>query len=114
MAYRKKNHRPKWTIYKHELDKNKKCLSVDNFGILLSLDYRVPAAFAGLCKGLKYLPKIQYFILDYPNVTEFSIFKTVFWADQQHWPMSENNITKMNSICVWWHIFSPNFHRMRV
>ena len=27
---RKKGPRPKWTIYKHEPDKNKKCLSVNN------------------------------------------------------------------------------------
>ena len=32
--FRKKGSRPKWTIYKHESEKNKKCLRVGNFGIL--------------------------------------------------------------------------------
>ena len=31
---RKKGSRPKWTIYKHVSDNSKKCLSVDNSGIL--------------------------------------------------------------------------------
>ena len=29
-----KGPRPKWIIYKHESGKNKKCLSVNNFGFL--------------------------------------------------------------------------------
>ena len=35
--YLKKGSRPKLTIYKHESDKSKKCLSVSNFGILFSV-----------------------------------------------------------------------------
>ena len=41
------------------------------------------------------------FILVYPNVTKILIFETVFWASLQHCPMSENNVTKVNGICVW-------------
>ena len=33
-TYRKKGPRPRWTIYKNELNKNKRCLSVSIFGIL--------------------------------------------------------------------------------
>ena len=51
----KKGPRPKWTIY------------VNNFGILC----RLPVAYNGLCRGLKYSLKVPYIILDYPNVAGF-------------------------------------------
>ena len=39
--FQKKDPRPKWTIYKHESGKNKKCLSVGNFGILSVFAYHL-------------------------------------------------------------------------
>ena len=50
-------------------------------------------------KRPKYLPKILSINLDYPNLARFLIFETL-WAIQKH-SMSENNITKINGICVW-------------
>ena len=50
----------KWSIYKHDLDKNMKYLSVNNVC--------VPPAYTILCRGLEYLLKIPYFIQDYPYV----------------------------------------------
>ena len=61
--------------YTHELDKNKEYLSVDNFGIL-SVFVSTPKAYINLCRDLKYLLKIPYFIRDYPNMA-FFIFETV-------------------------------------
>ena len=43
---RKKVLRPKWTIKKHDSDKNKKCLSVGNF--------RIPAVLAIICQYIIY------------------------------------------------------------
>ena len=65
---RKKGPRPKWTIYKHESDKNKKCLSVDNSGILFVVCSEF-TAYTCLCRDLKYLLKVGYIILVFPNVT---------------------------------------------
>ena len=65
----KKGRRPKWTIYKHVSDKNKTCLSADNFGILsVVVIYSLSTAYTSLCKGLKYLLKVKYFILVYLNI----------------------------------------------
>ena len=69
---RKKCARPRWTIYKH---KNKKSLSVGNFKILFICSESV--SYTSLCRGLKYLPKRSYIVLDYPNVVGFSIFETL-------------------------------------
>ena len=59
--FQKKDPIPKWTIYKYESDKNKKCLYVGNFGIL-------PVV-------VLYLLKIPYFIHDNSNVAGFLIFE---------------------------------------
>ena len=79
--FRKKGPRPKLTIYKHVSDNSKKCKSVGNFGILsvicrLSV-CRASTAYNSLCRGLKYLLKVSYIILNYPNVTRFLIFETL-------------------------------------
>ena len=49
----------KWTIYKHEPDKNKKCPSV----VVCRLSPIVcsaSSAYTGLCRGLKYLLNVRY------------------------------------------------------
>ena len=48
----------------------------------------LPQPTTALCRGLEYLLKIQYFILDSPNVAKF------LWAGRQHCPMFENNVIK--------------------
>ena len=60
----------------------------------------VCSASTALCRSQKYLLKAQYIILGYPNVARFLIFNTFFGAGCKHCPMSENNITKMNCICL--------------
>ena len=57
---------PKWTIYKHESDKNRKCLSV--------CCYLWPT-YTSLCRGLKKLLKVPYIIQDYPTEPGFFIFE---------------------------------------
>ena len=62
-----------------------------------------------------FLPRaflIQYFIQDYSNVAEFLISNIVFCCKMETLPNVRKNITKINAIRVWEHIFSPNFHRM--
>ena len=59
--------------YKHESDN--KCLSVGNFGILsVVVVCSASTAYTSLCRGLKYLLKIIYIILVYPNVARFLNF----------------------------------------
>ena len=63
---RKKGPRPKWTLYKHEPDKNKKCLNVGYSGILefgLSSICVLAPTYISSCRGLEYLLKVQYIIL---------------------------------------------------
>ena len=50
---------PKWTLYKHGSNKYKKFMSVGNFGIL-SVVCIASIAYLRLCRGLKFLLKIQY------------------------------------------------------
>ena len=71
---RKKGPKPKWTIYKHESDKNKKNLSVGYLGILSVVVCCGPIAYTSLCRDLKYLLNITHFILDYHKVDGFLIF----------------------------------------
>ena len=58
-SFRKKGLRPKYTIYKHESDKNTKCLSVSNFRILSFVIIIVvcDAPTTAYVKTLKYLLK---------------------------------------------------------
>ena len=49
------------------LNKNKKCLSIGNFGIL-SVVFGASTVFTSLRRGLKYLFKVWYITLVYPNV----------------------------------------------
>ena len=108
--FRKKVLDPNISIYKHESDNLRNfCLSVGIMSVFVVCS--ASTAYTGLCKGLKYLLKVRYIILDSSNVVGFLIFKTFFWAGWKHCPMSGNSITKMNAICIWYHIASPNFHR---
>ena len=83
--FRKKVPRPKWTIYKHKSDKNKKCVSVGNFKIL-SVTCSASAAYTSLCRGLKYLLKVGYIILDNLNLARFLISNTVFCCKMETLP----------------------------
>ena len=80
--------------YKQDWYKNNKCLPVCNFGIL-------SIAYNSLRRGLKYLLKIPFFILNYLNVAGFLIFKTVFLGSSAKLPYVWKNVIKMNGICVW-------------
>ena len=61
-ASRKKDSRPKWTIEKHELNKNIKYMSVGNFGILSTIvGSEAHPAYHSLCIGLEYLLKNTLF-----------------------------------------------------
>ena len=92
--FQRKGRRPKCT-------NSKACLScILEFYLSLSI-CSASIAYTILCRGLKYLLKVPYIILDYPNVSRFLIFGTLFWAGPKHCSMPENNIAKMNSICVW-------------
>ena len=51
--------------------------------------------YTSLCRSLKYLLKIPYFVQDYPNVPGFS---KLFFEQVQN---IAQNIEKINGICVW-------------
>ena len=61
-------------------DKNKQCLSVRNFGIQSAVIVVVVCsaftAYTSLCRGLKYLLKVRYIILVYPNLARF-LYKNI-------------------------------------
>ena len=113
----KKGPRPKWTIFKPESDKNQNCLSVSYSGILSVFVCSAFTAYSSLCRcrGLKYLLKkyriSSKIILTWPD---FWFSRLFVWACRKHCPMFEKNITKINVICVWLNISSPNFHRLYV
>ena len=71
--FQKKGPRPKWTIYKHVSDKNKKFPSSE-FCLLLSVVSSASATNTSLCRDLQYLLKVQYIIQDYPNRAGFLFF----------------------------------------
>ena len=75
-SIRQKGPIPKWTIQKHQSDKNQKCLYISNFGILSVV---CSASTVGcLCRVFKYLLKIWYIILDYIlKWSDFLIFETL-------------------------------------
>ena len=77
----------------------------------LSIVQLQPTAFV---RCLKYLLKIPYFIQYYPSLVRFLIFKILCSGRSKTLPYVQKNITKMNSICVWQIMSSPNFHRMCV
>ena len=76
-----KSPRPKWPIYKHESDKNKKVWLSVVLEFCLSLPSSIaclqPRAYISLCWGLKHLLKIWRIILVYPNVARFLNFETL-------------------------------------
>ena len=85
--FQKKGHRP---------DKFKKYLSVGNSEILYSLQ-PTPASV----EAQNIYQKIGILSKLIPEQTNFLFLRPFFWADRQHCPMSENNITKMNGIFFW-------------
>ena len=74
--FQKKSSRPKWAMYKHELEKIRNaCLFViSEFCITVC---SASTAYTRLCRGLKYLLKVPYIITNYPNVVGFLIFETL-------------------------------------
>ena len=83
--FRKKDPRPKWTIYKYILDKSQKCLFVGNSefclsssSLLLSVVCVLAPGYTNLCRGLKYLRKVWYIILVDLLCARFLIIETVF------------------------------------
>ena len=59
-------------LYKHESDKNERFLSVV---VVCSAS----TAYISLCRGMKYLLKIHYFIQNYANMN-FFLFPTLFFV----------------------------------
>ena len=95
----------KWTIFKHESDKNKKCLSVGNFeNLSIVVDC---LSVTRLQPTLVYVEAwniyLKYRILSKTILTwpDFWFLRHFVWAGQKYCHMSDKNITKMNSICVW-------------
>ena len=72
LGYFSSNPRPKWNIYKHESDKNKKFLSVGNYRNQSVARLQPTPAYE--CRSL-YLLKLRYITLVYPNVVRFLIFE---------------------------------------
>ena len=56
---RKKGHRPKWSLYRHESNKNKKYLSECNFRILFTIGFWKLLDLLG-SKDRKYQYKLNY------------------------------------------------------
>ena len=110
--FQKKDPRPKWVIiHKHESDKNKKCLSLGNFGVLsVIVVCSAPIALTSLGRGLKYLLKVPYIILDYPNVSEFLIFQTLCLGSSKtlSYVWKDYKI-KINGICVFTEFMSNRY-----
>ena len=67
----KKGPRPKWNMYNHESVKNKKYLSVSSYEIVSACS--ASTVYTSLCRGIKYLLEVMYFILVYCNVVGFWI-----------------------------------------
>ena len=53
---KRKDPRPKRTVYKYESDRNKKCLSIGNIEIMsvVVILSSVSKAYTSLCRGLEY------------------------------------------------------------
>ena len=108
---RKKGPRLKWTIYKHISDNSKKYLTVGNFGIMPVFRYvcryiyrsvcRASTTYNSLCRGLKYLLKVGYITLNFPNMAWFLILETLCLGRANTLTYVWKNITKMNGIWVW-------------
>ena len=115
-----KEPRPKWTIYKHVSDKSKKCLSLVILKFCLSsvavvIVHVLAPAYTSLSRSLDYLSKVRYNIVIDPLRDGFFNFRDRFSGQVGNTALClKNNITKISGICVWQHIFSPNFHRMYV
>ena len=67
-----------------------------------------------LTPALEKLLKNGYTLLVDHNLARFLITKTVFCLQHGNTVLSAKCTTKMNGICVWKYISSPNFHRMYV
>ena len=75
------------------------CLSVitDFFSVIVCPLYRI-YAYINLSRGFKLLPKIQNFIQNYSNGTDFFFSRFFVWASRKQCLMPEKSITKMNGI----------------
>ena len=71
-------------------------------------------AYTSLCRSLKHLLKVKYIILNYLKMARFLIFETLCLGRAKTWTYVWKNLTKMSGIWVWYHIASPNFHRICV
>ena len=58
-------------------------------------------AYTSVCRGLKYLLKVRYIILNYPNVARFLIFETLCLRRAKTLTYVWKKFTKMNGIWVW-------------
>ena len=101
-----KGPRSKWTIYKHESDKNKKCLS----SCLSSVACLQPTP-----AYVEALLKIPYFILGYPNIARFLIFETLCLCRTktltyvwQKYDKNERHLRLVAHIQIFWYIDMPD------
>ena len=60
------------------------CLSVILEFCLLYVVCLSSTAYTDLCRGQKYLLKVRYIILNYPNVARFLILRLFVWTGQKH------------------------------
>ena len=86
------------------------CLSAISEFCLSVVVCSASTTYTSLCRGLKYLLKVRFIILVYPNVARFSIFKTLclgksktlsyVWINknksERHLCLVTNSFTKLN------------------
>ena len=102
-----KSARPKWTMTEIRIV----CLSVIlEFYLLLSV-CNASIVYTSLCRGLKYLLKVQYIILVYPNLANYLITNTVLCCRMETLPYVWKKYHKNERhLCI----ASPNIHKMYV
>ena len=88
-------------LHKHESDSNiNVCLGAERLH--------------SLCRGLEYFLKISYFI---QNLLRWQFFfllisRLFVWASRQHCSIYKKKYKNEQPLCLWWHRYSPNVHRM--
>ena len=100
--------KPKWIIYKRESDKNHKCLSVSNFGILsLVIVCSTSTVYTSLSRDSKYLLKNTVFYLRLSKHGKILGFQDFLLEQNRNTdPLCLKNYKRYFS--------SPNFHRLCV
>ena len=73
------------------------CLSSSSSSVVCTLN----PAYPSLCRGLKYTKSRVYYSWLSKFARIFSFQYCSFAAGWKRCPMPENNVTKMNGICVW-------------